>query len=39
MVATIQAGRVTEETALRAASNPREVLRRLRGINSSSALT
>ena len=38
LVALIQSGRVSEETGLRAAGNPREVQRRLRGINSSSAL-
>ena len=38
LVAMIHAGRITEATALHAATNPREVQRRLRGVNSSSTL-
>jgi pilus retraction protein PilT len=38
LVALIQAGRITEATALQAATNPREVQRRLRGVNSSSTV-
>jgi twitching motility protein PilT len=38
LVGMIQQGRITEETALHVASNPREVQRRLRGVNSSSTL-
>jgi pilus retraction protein PilT len=36
LVALVQAGRVSEETALATAGNPQELQRRLRGINSSS---
>ncbi len=36
LVAMVQAGRITEETATRMAGNPRELQRRLRGIDSSS---
>src|SRR5271170_7538250 len=36
LVAMVQAGRITEETAGRTALNPRELQRRLRGIDSSS---
>lgn len=36
LVAMVQAGRITEETALHTAANPRELQRRLRGIDSSS---
>ena len=36
LVAMIQAGRITEATGIQTASNPRELQRRLRGINSSS---
>ncbi len=35
LVALVQEGRVTEATAMQAASNPRELHRRLRGIDSS----
>jgi pilus retraction protein PilT len=38
LVSMIQAGRITEATGLHAASNPREVQRRLRGVNSNSSL-
>ena len=38
LVGMIQGGRITEATALHAATNPREVQRRLRGVNSSSTL-
>ncbi len=38
LVAMLQSGRITEETALHAATNPREVQRRLRGVNSSSTI-
>jgi len=36
LIALIQAGRITEATGLQTASNPRELQRRLRGIDSSS---
>ncbi len=36
LVAMVQAGRITEATGIQAASNPRELQRRLRGIDSSS---
>ena len=36
LVALIEADRITEATGLQAAPNPRELQRRLRGINSSS---
>ena len=36
LVALIQAGRITEATGVQTAPNPRELQRRLRGINSSS---
>ncbi len=36
LVAMVVDGRITEETALHAATNPREVQRRMRGVNSSS---
>ncbi len=38
LIAQLQAGRITEATALQAASNPRELQRRLRGVGSSSTL-
>jgi twitching motility protein PilT len=38
IVSMIQSGRITEATALHIATNPREVQRRLRGVNSSSTL-
>ena len=38
LLGLVQAGRLTEETALATASNPQELQRRLRGINLSSAL-
>ncbi len=36
LVAMVQAGRLTEEVAMQAASNPQELQRRLRGISSAS---
>jgi len=36
LIALIEAGRITEATGIQAAPNPRELQRRLRGINSSS---
>ncbi len=36
LVRLVQAGRITEETALATAANPQELQRRLRGINTSS---
>jgi twitching motility protein PilT len=39
LVGLVQAGRITEETALATASNPQELQRRLRGINTSSTAT
>jgi twitching motility protein PilT len=36
LVGMIQAGRITEATALHTATNPRELQRRIRGVNSSS---
>jgi twitching motility protein PilT len=38
LVVMIQEGRISEATALHVATNPREVQRRLRGVNSSSTL-
>ncbi len=38
LVAMIESGRISEATALQTAGNPREVQRRLRGVNSSSTL-
>jgi twitching motility protein PilT len=38
LVAMIQSGRITEATGLQAATNPRELQRRLRGVDSSSIL-
>jgi pilus retraction protein PilT len=38
LVAAVQAKRITEAMALQTASNPREVQRRLRGINSTSVI-
>jgi pilus retraction protein PilT len=37
LVAMIQSGRISEATALHTATNPRELQRRIRGVNSSSA--
>ena len=39
LAAMVQAGRITEETALHAATNPRELQRRMRGVNSSSTFS
>ncbi len=38
LAAMVESGRVSEETALQAAANPRELQRRIRGVNSSSVL-
>ncbi len=38
LVAMVQGGRITEETAQQAATNPREVQRRMRGVSSASTL-
>jgi Tfp pilus assembly pilus retraction ATPase PilT len=38
LVAMIQSGRITEATGLHTATNPRELQRRIRGVNSSSRL-
>jgi Tfp pilus assembly pilus retraction ATPase PilT len=37
LVGMIHAGRITEDTAMHVATNPREIQRRLRGVNSSNS--